>query len=67
MADMPDNPLTTQHLADINAALEKIKVAKRQLTLAKAANLDVTQEEQDIAAAEKTLRSIKQVYFPGQA
>jgi hypothetical protein len=66
MASIPANPLTADHLAQINNALDVIKQARYQIELAKRAGIDVAQAEQINNDNETKLRQLKQVYFPGQ-
>ena len=67
MADqIPANPLTPDHLAQLRNALDNVNQAKYQIDLAKRAGVDVSQLEQIVNDNETKLRQIKQVYFPGQ-
>jgi hypothetical protein len=65
---MPDdfNPLTEHHLTDMNDALKKIDIARKQIDMAKRANISTGDLEDKLTATETQLRSIKQVYFPGR-
>jgi hypothetical protein len=64
--NIPGNPLTDQHLDDINTALAKLDLARQQIVLAKAAGIDTAQLESDERDARASLTKIKQVYFPGR-
>lgn len=66
MASFPGSPLTLDHLAQLNNALDQVKLARTQIELAKRAGIDVSQAEQINNDNETKLRQIKQVYFPGQ-
>ena len=66
MASQPASPLTIDHLAQLNNALDMVKLAKTQIELAKRAGIDDSQAEQVNNDNETKLRQIKQVYFPGQ-
>ena len=67
MADLVfNNPLTQQHLNDINTALQAINIAREQIAMAKRAGIDVSAHETAVGDTEKRLLAIKQVYFPGQ-
>lgn len=66
MANLPGNPLTDEHLDNIQLALAKLDLARQQIVLAKAAGLDTSQLEADEQATRATLMKIKQVYFPGR-
>ena len=60
------NPLNANHLADINKALEAIKVGLQQAELAKRVGLDVSKHEEYLREMQSKFEAIKQVYFPGQ-
>lgn len=66
MSPQPGSPLTLDHLAQLNKALDQAKTAQIQIDLAKRAGIDVSQAEQVNNDNVKKLRDIKQVYFPGQ-
>lgn len=66
MAAVPANPLTPDHLLQINNALDMARQADYQIQLAKRAGIDVSQAEQINNDNITKLRQIKQVYFPGQ-
>jgi hypothetical protein len=70
MADLANppsiNPLTDDHLQQINDALAAAAIAYKQLDLATLAGLDVTAQRASLDASTATLRQIKQVYFPGR-
>lgn len=61
------SPLTEEHLTMINDELARISALKEELKKAKRAEIDVSSLEAQILDAEKKLRQIKQVYFPGRA
>lgn len=65
-ATNPANPLTYQHLSDINAALRALDQAEAAANQAKSAGLDMAQQLQTIQAQRQQLLQIKNVYFPGQ-
>lgn len=58
--------LDQSHLDNINTGLAYVEVGKHRIKLAKQAGLDMTQEESDLTRHEKTLRAIKQTYFPNK-
>lgn len=60
------NPLNETHLQQINSALDAVKFAKDQISMAKRAGIDVTAQEAAALDAEKKLITIKQVYFPNR-
>lgn len=60
------NPLTPEHLQQINDALEKLDVAEKQAKLAERAGFDVSSQFQQIADNRARLLQVKQVYFPNQ-
>lgn len=66
MSSIPSNPLTAEHLMQIQNALDAVKAAKDQIALAKRAGIDVSAAEQINNENETKLRQLKQVYFPGQ-
>ena len=66
MASIPANPLTPDHLQQLNNALDAAKQAQYQIDLAKRAGIDVANLEQINSDNITKLRQIKQVYFPGQ-
>lgn len=63
---MPDHPLTEQHLERINDALEKLRQADVQITLAEQAGISLPGRREEVMAARQQLVNIKQVYFPGR-
>jgi len=65
-APNPNNPLTVQHLADINNALAALDAAQFQAEQAQRAGIDQAANLQQIAQQRAQLRQIKGVYFPGQ-
>ena len=64
--NIPPNPLTQDHLAQIKNALDAAKQAQYQIDLAKRAGIDVSNLEETNTANIGKLRQILQVYFPGQ-
>lgn len=60
------NPLTEEHLNQINNALEAAQFARSQIDMAKRAGIDVASHEQQLNTNEARLLQIKQVYFPGR-
>lgn len=71
MAKAFNNPLTAEHLAQINAALAKVDEAESQIQHAERAGITVFPDGTTLAAykeaadsAKKKLLAIKQVYFP---
>lgn len=68
MADpnLEHSPLTGEHLAQINDALERAKAGEAQITLAERAGLDVADQKAQLERDVEKLRQIKSVYFPGQ-
>lgn len=61
-----DHPLTESHLQEIQRGLDNIKLAQRQIQLAKMAGIDVSAAEAQALEAQAKLTQIKQVYFPGR-
>lgn len=67
MAVTPDaNPLSEEHLQDLNRGIAQAEEGLRQVALAKRAGFDMTQQEADLRATQDKLRQIKQVYFPNR-
>lgn len=66
MATNPNNPLTEDHLAQMNNALDAAKRAQDQIDLAKRAGIDVEQHEATLKASVDKIRQVKSVYFPGR-
>jgi hypothetical protein len=64
--NIPANPLTPDHLAQIKNALDAAKSAQYQIELAKRAGIDIGSLEQTNNDNIAKLRQIKDVYFPGQ-
>lgn len=62
----PTHPLTSEHLAQIQNALDMIQQTKQQIELAKRAGIDVAGHEAQLLETEGRLRQIKNVYFPGR-
>ena len=62
----PVNPLNANHLADINKALEAIKIGLQQAELAKRVGIDVSKREESLREMQAKLEAIKQVYFPNE-
>lgn len=62
----PNNPLTFQHLTDINAALAALDQAEQAANLAISAGIDQSAALQAIQSQRSQLLKIKNVYFPGQ-
>ncbi len=60
------HPFSKEDKTQINKTLKDIENVKKDIAKAKSAGLDVTASEQRILEAEKKLRAIKQVYFPGE-
>ncbi len=60
------NPLTEDHLTQINQGLAAVKDGREQIALAKLAGIDTADAEEKLNDAEKRLTAIKQVYFPGR-
>lgn len=61
----PNSPLNPYHLDQINTALAAIDSAQKQINLATAAGIDVSQQANQLNTARQQLMQIKQVYFPG--
>lgn len=66
MSPQPGSPLNQEHLAQLNNALDQVKLAKIQIDLAKRAGIDVSPLEKLNNDNESKLIQLKQVYFPGQ-
>jgi len=62
----PVHPLTEDHLANINHALEQIKLGLQQVALATSAGIDVATQKASLLDTQGKLLAIKQVYFPGR-
>lgn len=60
---MANQILNEQDKARIEEALKNIETAKEEIKRAKAAGIDVTEEEQKLLDAEKRLKAIYKVYF----
>lgn len=63
---MSANPLTENHLAQINQGLDQVNVALQQIDMAKRAGLDVSAQEQQANDTRDKLLQLKNVYFPGR-
>jgi len=57
------NPFTREDGKKLDELLAAIEVAKKEITRAKLAKIDVSAAEQRILASEEKLRALKQVYF----
>lgn len=64
--DLNAPALDPSHLENINTGLKYVELGKNRIQLAKQAGLNMDQEEADLARHEKTLRAIKQTYFPNK-
>lgn len=64
MAAQFDNPLSQEHLDQINKSLEQLKEAEHQIALAERAGLNVGAQKQQVSDLTAQLKAIKQVYFP---
>ena len=64
-ANDPIGPLTAAHLAQINNALDAIKLGETQVQQAKRAGIDVSEQERTMSEAKEKLLKLKNVYFPG--
>jgi len=62
----PNNPLTFQHLQDINTALAALNQAEAQANMANSAGIDVGERLTAIQNLRAQLLKFKNVYFPGQ-
>jgi hypothetical protein len=60
------NPLTQEHLEQINRAIADGDNALNHVVLAERAGIDVGKHKESITANVAKLRKIKQVYFPNQ-
>lgn len=60
----PNSPLDQSHLDQINRGLAAIDSAQKQINLATAAGIDVTQQANQLNNARQQLMQLKQVYFP---
>lgn len=60
------NPLTEEHLTQINTALNNLDMAQKAIDQAKRAGLDFSDKEKQVQQHAAQLRQIKQVYFPGR-
>jgi len=58
------NPLTKEDKVKINQALAAIDDAKKEITRAKLAGIDVSAQEERLKDTETKLLGIKRVYFP---
>jgi hypothetical protein len=58
------NPLTEQHLQDMNDALKHITNVRESIRLAERAGIDVTEHKKLIDEHEQKIKQIKSVYFP---
>lgn len=65
MPAIPNSPLNDDHLKQINAGLEALKVAETQIMLARNAGLDVTKYENELNDQRTKLTALKNTYFPG--
>jgi hypothetical protein len=63
---IPANPLTPDHLKQLNNALDAVKQAEYQIELATRAGIDVSNLKETNDANKTKLIMIKQTYFPGQ-
>jgi hypothetical protein len=66
MTEQQINPLTEDHLQQINQALTSIDLGLKAAELAKRAEIDVTSQVNSMLDNQKKLRLLKQVYFPGR-
>lgn len=66
MGAIPANPLTPDHLAQLKNALDGATQADYQIALAERAGIDVSQAKAINDANKTKLRSLINVYFPGQ-
>jgi hypothetical protein len=62
----PSSILTEEHYANLKNALDQAANIQREIDLAKAAGLDVTQAQATLAEAVGKIRQFKGVYFPGR-
>ncbi len=60
---MANQILNEQDKARIEEALKNIETAKEEIKRAKAAGIDVSEEEAKLLDAEKRLKAIYKVYF----
>lgn len=58
------HPLLKEDLDQINASLKGIEEVKKVLDRAKIANIDVSEQVEQVDAAEKQLKAIKLGFFP---
>ncbi len=58
------NPLTVEHLAQINDGLAGLANARKAIELAKRAGVDVAAQEATVNDTEAKLLRIKNTYFP---
>lgn len=68
MVDLPidGNPLTEDHLTQMNNSLETLKRARTAISLASRAGLDTTTQKAAVDDLEAKIRLIKSTYFPGR-
>lgn len=66
--DLPadGNPLTEEHLAQLNEALVKVATARKAIDLATRANINVATQKAAIDDLEDKVKLLKQVYFPNR-
>jgi hypothetical protein len=66
-APLPNSwPLTDDHLAQMNAALDQIETFRPHVEKAKRAGLDVDALLKQMTDTEAKLKNVKQHYFPGR-
>lgn len=66
MAVDPLHPLSEEHLAQINQALDQAQVLQEAINKAGRAGIDLSNQAQQLTNNVDQLLKIKQVYFPGQ-
>jgi hypothetical protein len=62
----PSSILTEEHYQNLKNSLDQAAAIQREIDLAKAAGLDVTQPQATLTDAVGKIRQFKQVYFPGR-
>jgi hypothetical protein len=59
------NPFTAEDKRKVDSALKAIAEVKKDISKAKLAGIDVTDQEKRLTETESQLSAIKRVYFPG--
>lgn len=59
------NPFTAEDKRKVDSALKAISEVKKDISKAKLAGIDVSDQEKRLVETESQLSAIKRVYFPG--